>query len=158
MPTAPDTWPTLEELLAEEDELQLPALTEVEAYDLGASAVAAARERDLPVAVGLWRAERQLFHCALPGSTRDNDGWLRRKGRVVARFEHSSLYVARLCLDQQVTLAEQFALPATHYAAAGGAVPLRVRGTGAIGWFGVSGLPQLEDHRFVVDILRQHLQ
>jgi uncharacterized protein (UPF0303 family) len=36
-------------------------------------------------------------------------------------------------------------------------VPLRVRGAGVVGWFGVSGLPQLEDHRFVVEVLRRHL-
>ena len=132
-------------------------LSEADAYDLGMLTVAAARERELPVAVGAWRAGRQLFHCALPGSTRDNDSWLRRKGRVVMRFEHSSLYMARLCQDQGVTLAEKFSVPASRYAAAGGAVPLTVRGTGAIGWLGVSGLPQLEDHRFVTGVLRSFL-
>ncbi|MGC5019344.1 heme-degrading domain-containing protein [Micromonospora sp. DT47] len=154
MPPDHDPWPTLEELLREEGELELPALSESDAYELGMLAVAAAREQRLPIAVGVWRAGRQLFHCGLPGSTLDNDAWLRRKGRVVMRFEHSSLYMARLCQDQQVTLVEKFALPASRYAAAGGAVPLRVRATGVVGWFGVSGLPQLEDHRFVVDMLR----
>lgn len=154
MPLDHDAWPTLEELLREEGELELPALSESDAYELGMRAVAAARERDLPISVGVWRTGRQLFHCGLPGSTRDNDAWLRRKGRVVMRFEHSSLYMARLCQDKQVTLAEKFGLPASRYAAAGGAVPLRVRATGVVGWFGVSGLPQLEDHRFVVDTLR----
>ncbi|MBT9273090.1 heme-binding protein [Phycicoccus sp. MAQZ13P-2] len=114
-------------------------------------------EQRLPIAVGVWRGERQLFHCALPGSTRDNDEWLRRKGRVVMRFERSSLYVARLCKDQGTTLAEKFALPSSRFAAAGGAVPLHVRGAGVVGWMGVSGLPQLEDHRFVMRILREHL-
>ncbi|WP_346533332.1 heme-degrading domain-containing protein [Micromonospora sp. DPT] len=154
MPLDHDAWPTLEELLREEGELELPALSESDAYELGMRAVAAARERDLPISVGVWRTGRQLFHCGLPGSTLDNDGWLRRKGRVVMRFEHSSLYMARLCQDKQVTLAERFGLPAAKYAAAGGAVPLRVRGTGVVGWFGVSGLPQLDDHRFVVEVLR----
>jgi uncharacterized protein (UPF0303 family) len=154
MPPDQDPWPTLEELLREEGELELPGLSESDAYELGMLAVAAAREQRLPIAVGVWRAGRQLFHCGLPGSTRDNDGWLRRKGRVVMRFEHSSLYMSRLCRDQQVTLAEKFGLPASRYAAAGGAVPLRVRATGVVGWFGVSGLPQLADHRFVVETLR----
>ncbi|WP_200210628.1 heme-degrading domain-containing protein [Micromonospora coerulea] len=154
MPLDREPWPTLEELRREEAELELPALSESDAYELGMLAVAAAREQRLPIAVGVWRAGRQLFHCGLPGSTQDNDQWLRRKGRVVMRFEHSSLYMARLCQDQQVTLVEKFGLPASRYAAAGGAVPLRVRATGVVGWFGVSGLPQLEDHRFVVDTLR----
>ncbi|MCF0091825.1 heme-degrading domain-containing protein [Micromonospora sp. MH99] len=149
-----DQWPTLDELQREETELELAGLTETDAYELGVRAVTAAAERGLPISVGVWRTGRQLFHCGLPGSTADNDGWLRRKGRVVMRFEHSSLYMARLCRDQQTTLTEKFGLPAARYAAAGGAVPLRVRGTGVVGWMGVSGLPQLDDHRFVVDILR----
>jgi uncharacterized protein (UPF0303 family) len=74
------------------------------------------------------------------------------------RFEHSSLYVARFCEDGGFTLSERFALPPSRYAAAGGAIPIQVRGTGTIGWFGVSGLPQVEDHRFVVATLRSHLQ
>ncbi|MGV9212854.1 heme-degrading domain-containing protein [Micromonospora sp. RB23] len=154
MPSDHDSWPTLDELLREETELERAGLSETDAYELGMRAVAAARERALPVAVGVWRAGRQLFHCGLPGSTQDNDAWLRRKGRVVMRFEHSSLYVARLCRDKNVTLTERYGLPAARYAAAGGALPLRVRGTGVVGWMGVSGLPQLDDHRFVVEILR----
>lgn len=118
-----ESWPTLDELLREEDELELAGLSETDAYELGMRAVAAATEQRLPVSVGVWRAGRQLFHCGLPGSTADNDAWLRRKGRVVMRFEHSSLYMARLCQDKQVTLAERFGLPASRYAAAGGAVP-----------------------------------
>ena len=157
MPSDPSTWPTLDELAREEDQLVLPALTEDTAYELGTAAVTAARERELPVSIGLWRGEHQLFHCGLAGATRDNDEWLRRKGRVVLRFERSSLYVARLCHDQGVTLQERFGLPLSRYAAAGGAVPLRVRGAGVVGWFGVSGLPQLEDHRLVVGILTAHL-
>ena len=156
MPSDPSTWPTLDALAAEEDELWLPALTEDVAFQLGISAAEAARDRGHPISIGLWRNDHQLFHCALRGATRDNDEWLRRKGRVVMRFERSSLYMARLCHDQGVALADRFALPADRYAAAGGAVPLRVRGAGVVGWFGVSGLPQLEDHRFVVEVLSRH--
>ncbi|MEO3937178.1 heme-degrading domain-containing protein [Dermatophilaceae bacterium Soc4.6] len=157
MPSDITTWPTLTDLEAQEERLWLPALTEDDAYALGTSAAESARERGLPISIGLWRGEHQLFHCGLPGSTRDNDEWLRRKGRVVLRFERSSLSMARLCHDQGITLAERFALPADDYAAAGGAIPLRVRGVGVVGWFGVSGLPQLEDHQFVVGVLLRHL-
>lgn len=157
MPSDPSTWPSLDALAAQEDELTLPSLTEDTAYEIGTSAADAARERRLPISIGLWRGEHQLFHCGLAGSTRDNDVWLRRKGRVVMRFERSSIYLARLCFDEGVTLADRFALPATEYAAAGGAFPLRVAGAGVVGWFGVSGLPQLEDHEFVVSVLSRHL-
>lgn len=153
-----DPWPTLDELLQEEAELELPAFTERDAFQLGSRAVESGLAQGMPIAVGLWRGGRQLFHAGLPGSTRDNDTWLRRKGRVVMRFEHSSLYVATLCQDQGFTLAERFSLPPDRYAASGGAVPIQVAGAGTIGWFGVSGLPQLEDHRLVVATLRAHLQ
>ena len=109
------------------------------------------------MSIGIWRGRHQLFHCGLPGSTSDNDAWLRRKGRVVMHFERSSLHLSRMVREQGTTLAEKFALPASRYAAAGGAVPLRVRGAGVVGWMGVSGLPQVEDHRFVVRVLLEHL-
>lgn len=156
MPSNPADWPTLDELAAEEDGLQLATLTEDTAYQLGVAAVAAARERRMPISIGLWRGEHQLFHSGLAGSTADNDAWLQRKGRVVRRFERSSLFMARLCHDEGTTFAEKFKLPESEYAAAGGAVPLRVHGAGVVGWFGVSGLPQLEDHQFVVEMLTAH--
>lgn len=156
MPTA-DEWPTLDDIVAQENEVVLPELDEAVAFDLGRRAVEAARPERLPIVVGVWRGEHQLFHAALPGSTADNDAWLRRKGRVVMRFERSSLYLSRLCRDQDTTLLEKFALPPSRFAAAGGAVPLRVRGAGVVGWMGVSGLPQVDDHRFVIRILTEYL-
>ena len=156
--SAQEAWPKLDKLLQEESEIVLPALSEKVAYDLGRRATDAAWDAELPVVVGIWRGEHQLFHAALPGSTHDNDEWLQRKGRVVRRFEHSSLYMGQLCRDQNTTLSEKFLLPSSEYAAHGGAVPLRVHAAGVVGWMGVSGLPQLDDHRFVVRILREHLE
>lgn len=152
-----DTWSTLEDLLQEESEVALPALTEKVAYDLGRRATDAAWEEGLALVVGVWRGEHQLFHAALPGSTQDNDEWLQRKGRTVRRFEHSSLYMGQLCRDKDTTLSEKFLLPESEYAAHGGAIPLRVEGGGVVGWMGVSGLPQLDDHRFVVRVLKEYL-
>lgn len=152
-----EAWPHLEELLREESEIVLPTLSEKVAYDLGRRATDAAWDEGLTVVVGIWRGEHQLFHAALPGSTQDNDEWLQRKGRTVKRFEHSSLYMGQLCRDKDTTLFEKFLLPESEYAAHGGAVPLRVEGAGVVGWMGVSGLPQLDDHRFVVRILREYL-
>ena len=152
-----DGWPTLAELGRQEAELVLPHLSERLAYELGKRATDAAWEDDLPVVVGIWRGPHQLFHSALPGSTADNDAWLQRKGRVVTRFEHSSLYMGQLCRDLDTTLAQKFLLPADEYAASGGAFPLRTHDAGVVGWIGVSGLPQRDDHAFVVRILRKHL-
>ena len=75
----------------------------------------------------------------------------------MTRFEHSSLYMGQLCRDLDTTLAQKFLLPADEYAASGGAFPLRTHDAGVVGWIGVSGLLQRDDHAFVVRVLREHL-
>lgn len=146
-------FPPLRALAAEEEALVFTGFDESDAWRLGGYAVQRGRAEGAPLSIGIWAGGRQLFHCALAGSTRDNDEWLRRKGRVVLRFGHSSLYMGQLCRDQNTTLLEKFALPPERFSAAGGAFPLRVVGTGVVGWFGVSGLTQVEDHEFVAAVI-----
>ena len=43
------------------------------------------------------------------------------------------------------------------YAAHGGVFPLTIAGVGVVGTVGVSGLPQADDHAFVVEQLRTYL-
>jgi uncharacterized protein (UPF0303 family) len=147
-------WPTVAELAAEEAELRWAHFDEDDAWRLGVALVERARARRLPVAVDVRRGDHHLFHAALPGSAPDNDAWLLRKSRVVARFHHSSLHVGQLCRDAGRTIEEMFLVPETEYAAHGGAFPLVVAGVGVVGSVGVSGLPQLEDHALVVETLR----
>jgi uncharacterized protein (UPF0303 family) len=151
------TAPTLEELAAEEAELQFAAFTEDDAWRLGSAMVATARAAGAPVAVDITRHGHQLFHAALPGSSPDNDRWIERKARVVDRFGHSSLYVRTLCARDGRSPAEMFLLDEREFAAHGGAFPLLVRGVGPVGTVVVSGLPQVDDHRMVVAALREHL-
>jgi uncharacterized protein (UPF0303 family) len=142
-------------LLAEEAELQFAAFDNDTAWELGQRLVAAARERGVAVTVDVERGEQQLFHCALPGTAADNDDWIRRKNRVVRRFGHSSFYMGAA---HGAAFAERFLLDPTVYAAHGGAFPVIVRGVGPVGTVTVSGLPQQEDHRLVVAVLRDFLQ
>jgi len=53
--------------------------------------------------------------------------------------------------------AATFLLDEREFAAHGGAFPLIVRDVGVVGTVTVSGLPQEEDHRFVVGVLRAFL-
>jgi len=152
-----DPSPTLEELAAEEAELQFTAFTEDDAWTLGSAMVATARAAGAPVAIDITRHGHQLFHAALPGSSPDNDRWIERKARVVDRFGRSSLYMRTLCAQDGTTLEEKFLLDGRVFAAHGGAFPLIVRGVGPVGTVVVSGLPQVADHRMVVAALREHL-
>jgi uncharacterized protein (UPF0303 family) len=149
-----EAWPSVTELAKQELDLRWHRFDEDAAWRLGVALVTHARDRRLPVAVDISRHDHQLFHAALPGSTPDNDAWLARKARVVSRFHHSSLYVGQVCRDAGRTIEEMYLLPDGQYAAHGGAFPLTVVGVGVIGSVAVSGLPQLEDHALVVEVLR----
>jgi uncharacterized protein (UPF0303 family) len=149
--------PLLADLAAEEDELQFPAFSADDAWDLGSALVTTARAAGAPVAIDITRHGHQLFHVALAGSSPDNDRWIERKARVVDRFGHSSLYMRTLCADDGTTLEDKFLLDGRVYAAHGGSFPLLIRGVGPVGTVTVSGLPQVEDHRMVVAALREHL-
>ena len=152
-----DSFPSLAELAAEEEELRFDGFTNDDAWDLGSALVAVARRDGAPVAVDVSRHGHQLFHAALPGTSPDNDSWIERKTRVVHRFGHSSLFVRQASIERGTTFEEQFGLDPQLYAAHGGAFPVVVRSVGPVGAVVVSGLPQLEDHRMVVAAIRAHL-
>ena len=147
-------FPTLAELAAEEDELQLARLTNDDAWTLGSGLVARARAEELPVAIEISRHSHLLFHAALTGATPDNDSWIARKARVVHRFGHSSLLVGQRSREAGTTFEAEFGLDPARYVAHGGGFPLLVREVGPVGVVVVSGLPQVEDHAMVVAALR----
>ncbi|TWP46912.1 heme-degrading domain-containing protein [Lentzea tibetensis] len=149
--------PTSQELLAQEDRLQFERFDNETALELGAHLLAAARAQGLAMTVSVRRNGQRLFHAALPGTSADNDAWIERKSRVVDRYGHSSLHVGTAFRERGTTFEESSRLDPDVYAAHGGVFPVILRGTGPIGTVGVSGLPQLEDHSFVVGQLTQFL-
>jgi uncharacterized protein (UPF0303 family) len=149
---------TLAEITEQENKLQFTRFTHQDAWDLGLALVEEARRRTAPLAIDITRGGQQLFHAGLPGSSPDNDSWIVRKGRVVTRFGHSSLYMGQLCRDQGIPFEDKFALPLARIAAYGGAFPLTVREVGVIGFVAVSGLPEVQDHRLVVQVVEGFLR
>lgn len=152
-----DTFPTVAELDAEEAELQFTSFTNDDAWELGSALVDGARSQGAPVAIEISRNGHRLFSVALTGATPDNASWIERKTRVVHRFGHSSLHVRQSFVERGTTFEAALGLDPQRYAAHGGAFPVLVRDVGPVGAVVVSGLPQLEDHRMVVDALRRHL-
>jgi uncharacterized protein (UPF0303 family) len=147
----------LDELIAHEERLVFDAFSDEDAWQLGVALRELARERRLPVAISVRRNGQRLFHAALPGASTDNDGWLERKCAVVDRYGWSSLRVGEQFRVAGKTFDADSRLDPTVYAAHGGAFPILLRGTGCIGTVAVSGLPQLEDHRLVVEVLEGQL-
>ncbi|GAA3737902.1 heme-degrading domain-containing protein [Streptomyces tremellae] len=146
--------PSAAELEAEAADLVLPRFGHDEAWRLGSLLVELARARRAPVAIDIHQGAQQLFHCALPGSSADNDGWIERKRRVVERYGAASLLVGARFRAKGQTFEESSRLDPARYAAHGGCVPLVVGNAGMVGTVTVSGLPQAEDHALVVEALR----
>ncbi|MGW8557194.1 heme-degrading domain-containing protein [Streptomyces tubercidicus] len=147
----------IRELTAQEDRLVLHTFSNEDAWRLGSLLVALAQERGAAVTIGIRRGTQQLFHYALPGTSADNDAWIARKSAVVERYAKSSYLVGAHFRAKGRTFEDSSHLNPAHYAAHGGAFPIRLRDTGVIGVVAVSGLPQADDHALVVEALERYL-
>lgn len=147
----------LKKLLQDEDELQFKRFNEETAWQIGAQLVDTAAKGGLPVTIDVMRGTQQLFHASLKGTSADNDEWVKRKVRLVNRFGHSSFYMGQLLKSKGKSIEEAYLLSETEYAPHGGCFPVIVKGTGMVGTITVSGLPQEEDHKLVVEAIRTYL-
>jgi uncharacterized protein (UPF0303 family) len=137
-------------LAAHEQELQFSEFTNQTALVLGLALVEAAKREGKPIAIDICRNGQQLFHYSMPGTSADNNEWIRRKCNVVNRYGHSSFYVGTEFRARGKNFDVDARLDPNDYAAHGGAFPIIVRNVGVVGTIAVSGLPQAEDHAFVV--------
>lgn len=141
------------ELEAEFAAMELARFDEGVALRLGQILLDLALDEGLAIVIDIRTADRTLFHAALPGSAPLNDLWARRKSNTALMFQLPSLLVGRRNRARDETLARH-GLPVEDYADSGGAVPIRVKGTGVVAVATVSGLPQVEDHRLVIRAIR----
>ena len=153
----PSTPQDLAELAAQEERLAFDRFDNATAWELGVTLVTAAQAAALPVVVSIVRGGQRLFQAALPGTSPDNDDWVERKSRVVLLFGHSSLYVGTEARMKGSTFEDRADLDHALYAAHGGSFPAIVRRVGVVGAITVSGLPQMDDHAFLVDQLTAFL-
>jgi len=147
----------LKQLLQEEQELQFAKFNETTAWQIGSLLVEKCAREGLSVTIDITRGEHQIFHASLPGTTSDNDEWIKRKVRLVYRFGHSSFYMGQLLKSKGKRIEEAYLLPENLYAPHGGCFPIIIKDTGVIGTITVSGLPQEEDHKLVIQTLRDFL-
>lgn len=141
----------------QERSLVLPRFDNDDAWRLGTLLVELARARDAQVTIDIRRNGQQLFHCALPGTSADNDAWIQRKVRTVDRYGHSSYLVGLRFAAKGTTFEQSSRLDPDTFAAHGGAFPITLAGTGVIGTVAVSGLPQADDHDLVVAALERYM-
>ena len=147
----------LMQLLQEEQDLQFTKFNEATAWKIGSQLVERSARDNLPVTIDITRGDHQLFHASLHGTSPDNDEWVKRKVRLVYRFQHSSFYMGQLLKSKGRRIEEAYLLPESDYAPHGGCFPIILKDAGMIGTITVSGLSQEEDHKLVVQAIRDHL-
>ena len=148
----------LERLLIEEKQLQFTNFNEDTAWEIGCWLVEYATQNELPITIDIRRGEHQLFHASRPGTSADNDEWVKRKVRLVNRFGHSSFYIGQFLKSEGKSIEEMFLLPESEYAPHGGCFPIITKGTGVVGTITISGLPQEDDHKVVVQAIKHYLE
>lgn len=152
-----DTAALIAEIEEQERRLVFDRFSFADAWSLGCLLVELADERSLPVTIDITRGEQQLFHAALTGTAADNDQWVTRKTRTVRRFGNSSFLVGLRHRATGTPFEDRPWNDTSVYAAHGGSFPVNIRDSGLIGTVTVSGLPQLDDHRLVVEAIERFL-
>lgn len=145
------------ELLEEESALKLPKLEISDALKIGENAKLKAMNLNLPLAVEVRIGEWMVYHASLPGSSIDNQLWLDRKARVVILKHHSTLFERISAHEKGIDWYLENNLNNDKYAIHGGGLPLIIKDKGFVGVFLISGLPQVEDHIFGVEVLKEYL-
>ena len=144
------------QLLEEEQILKLPSLANSDAVEIGEIATTLGNQRRVPVTVQVRIGDWIVYHASLEGSKPENDWWINRKVAVVMLKKHSTMYEKVSAEERGVNWHIENNLTDETHAIHGGALPL-ITNEGFKGILVVSGLPQVEDHLFAVEVLTEFL-
>jgi len=143
-------------LLEEEKILKLSSLTNTDAIEIGEIATTLGNQRKVPIAIQVRLGGWIVFHASLEGSKPENDWWINRKVAVVMLKQHSTMYERVSAEERGVDWHKENNVQDETHAIHGGALPL-ITGEGFKGILIISGLPQVEDHLFAVEVLTEFL-
>ncbi len=129
-----------------------------DAFELGTLMVHEARAKKLPIAIDISVACCEIFRHSLTGASPNNDKWLLRKKNMVYYAQKSTLRTGTELRLINKDMIHNWRLDPTEYSVAGGGFPINLIDTGFIGSICVSGLPDLDDHQFIIDCLEKYLK
>ncbi len=147
----------IEKLYKEEKELQFESFSSNDAWEIGTKLVEKGSATK-NITIDITRNRQQLFHYSFDNTSLDNDEWVKRKTNLVYRFTHSSYLIGQELKLNDATIEQKYLIPETEYAPHGGCFPILLIGSGMIGTITVSGLTQAEDHKMVVNTIREYLK
>lgn len=144
------------ELLGHEADCLLPEFSVKAALAIGELAVSMARARNYSIVISIRVNDWEIFKVALPGTTPENDNWARRKANVVNMTHHSTMYERVKAEEEGTNWHELHHVEDATHAIHGGGFPLSTS-DGYQGVILISGLPQVDDHNFAVEVLKSYL-
>jgi len=147
----------LEGLLEEEKYIRFESFDENKALKLGLKILTNAK-RIGNVSIQILRNDQLLFYYSMSGTSIDNQNWCRKKSNVVKMFSHSSLYIKEKYLQRNQDFNNCLKLDSSIYQAKGGSVPLLLKDTGLIGSVTVSGLSDEDDHKLVIESIKEFIK
>ena len=147
---------TSKQLLDEEQVLKLPSLTNSDATEIGAIAATLGWRRKLPITIEVRIGDWVVYHAYLEGSNLENDWWIKHKVAVAMLKQHSTMYERVSAEERGVDWHKENNLQEETHVIHGGALPL-ITNECFKGILITSGLPQVEDHLFAVEVLTEFL-
>jgi uncharacterized protein (UPF0303 family) len=145
------------QLLEEEKLFWLKSLDIFSALSIGDIAKSIGFSRNIPIAIEVRIGDWTVYHASLPGSSPENDSWIARKARVVNLKNHSTLYERVKAEELSIDWFTENNLSEKEYAIHGGGLPLISKEQGFVGSLIISGLPQIDDHLFGIEVLTEYL-
>jgi len=124
------------------------------ALQIGNCGVDLAKSRDYPVTIVIQLDGAEVFRETVSGDGEEHAGWIARKSNVVNLTHHSTMYErVKSEEDESDWHADHGVVDETH-AFHGGGFPLMTTDGRFRGVLLISGLPQVEDHLFAVEVLQ----
>lgn len=125
------------------------------AIEVGIRASALGVARNHPITISIELDGEEVFREALPGASNEHDGWITRKSNVVNLTQHSTMYERVKAEEDGIDWHDKHGVVDETHAIHGGGFPLRTSDGQFRGVLLVSGLPQVEDHLFAVEVLQR---
>jgi uncharacterized protein (UPF0303 family) len=124
------------------------------ALQIGRQGVDLAKSRDYPITIVVQLDGAEVFRETVSGDGQEHAGWIARKSNVVNLTHHSTMYErVKSEEDESDWHADHGVVDETH-AIHGGGFPLMTTDGRFRGVLLISGLPQVEDHLFAVEVLQ----
>jgi len=142
------------QLLEHEASSAFEYLDRERALQIGRSGVELAKLRDHPVTIVVELDGAEIFRETVSGDSKEHAGWIARKSAVVNLTHHSTMYERVKSEEEERDWHLDHGVVDETHAIHGGGFPLITTDGHFRGVFLVSGLPQVEDHLFALEVLQ----